>query len=847
MSDKHSSKTLTVGIACTEGKSAEAQQKLYEQIIAHTNEAILILDPQGLILEQNPAHRALTGYSDEELRGKRPVQLLGEGAFPQIMQELSRTGSYQTEASVRTRAGVLVTVDLSLVTVCDDAGKVLCHVALKRDITERKRAEEAIRESQDRFRQAAKNIQEVFYISDPELTQIIFISPAYEKVWGRTCKSLYENPRSFLDAIHPDDRERATAAAEKQEPAEYRIIQPDGSLRWIWDRAFPVRDEKGRIYRFVGIAEDITDRKQVEEALRRSEARLSEAQRVGRLGSWEWDIVKNEIALSDEMCNILGVPQQSASWNFETALGFVHPDDRESVNKSMREALHEEKPYNLDTRISRPDGSERIVHSQGEITFDDTGRPIRMVGTGVDITDRKRGEVVRQRLLSIMEATSDFVSTADVHGRVHYVNTAGRKLTGIVEKKDTTQMELPDFHPVWALRAIVDEYIPHASRHGFWRGETALLGPGGEEIPVSAVIMAHKTPAGEVSFLSTIMRDITERKQAEQALRFTQFVVDRVGDAAFWIKPDGGFSYVNDAACRLHGYSREELLSMKVFDLSPGYRVEVWSARWEEMKQHGSSTFEAIHRRKDGRVFPVEVTINFVELEGREYGCAFARDTTERRHVEEALHEERRRIARELHDGVGQSLTALSMNLAAVVGEAAKLHPRGRKAISESEALAEDCLRKIRTLSHLLHTPELDGMGLAGALRGYVHGFSSRSGIRVTFKMPRNFPRLPQEVETTLFRVVQEALTNIHRHSGSHTAALQLTRGASGVGLEVRDKGRGISSKIRKLSRDRIANSGVGLPGMQERMQQLGGKLEIHSSIRGTTVKGWLPFPERDR
>ena len=138
--------------------------------------------------------------------------------------------------------------------------------------------------------------------------------------------------------------------------------------------------------------------------------------------------------------------------------------------------------------------------------------------------------------------------------------------------------------------------------------------------------MAHKTPAGEVSFLSTIMRDITERKRAEQALRFTQFVVDRVGDAAFWIKPDGGFSYVNDAACRLHGYSREELLSMKVFDLSPGYRVEVWPARWEEMKRRGSHTFEAIHRRKDGRVFPVEVTINFVELEGKEYGlCVRAR------------------------------------------------------------------------------------------------------------------------------------------------------------------------------------------------------------------------------
>ena len=174
------------------------------------------------------------------------------------------------------------------------------------------------------------------------------LGPFYLDAFGKTPGASASYPQALCLALSPTALTAlgigcATAAAEKQEPAEYRIIQPDGSLRWIWDRAFPVRDETGRIYRFVGIAEDITERKRAEEALRRSEARLSEAQRVGRLGSWEWDIVKNEIALSDEMCNILGVPQQSASWNFETALGFVHPDDRESVNKSMREALHEER------------------------------------------------------------------------------------------------------------------------------------------------------------------------------------------------------------------------------------------------------------------------------------------------------------------------------------------------------------------------------------------------------------------------------------------------------------------------------------------------------------------------
>src|SRR5262249_45925814 len=150
------------------------------------------------------------------------------------------------------------------------------------DITDRLRAEKVLAESEQRFRQLAENIKEVFWMADPQVSEILYISPAYEQVWGRSCQSLYEQPRSFLDAVHPEDRERVRVASlEKHgrgEPTdeEYRVIRPDGTVRWVRDRAFPVKDAAGHVYRMVGIAEDFTEKKRAEETLKEADRRKDE-------------------------------------------------------------------------------------------------------------------------------------------------------------------------------------------------------------------------------------------------------------------------------------------------------------------------------------------------------------------------------------------------------------------------------------------------------------------------------------------------------------------------------------------------------------------------------------------
>ena len=202
--------------------------------------------------------------------------------------------------------------------------------------------------------------------------------------------------------------------------------------------------------------------------------------------------------------------------------------------------------------------------------------------------------------------------------------------------------------------------------------------------------------------------------------------------------------------------------------------------------------------------------------------------------------DERRRIARELHDSVGQALAALSMNLTTVRTDIERLK-KTAGTLADSEALVEEMTHEVRTISHLLHPPLLDEAGLASALQWYVEGFAQRSKIQVDLELPEDFDRLPQEAETAIFRMVQESLTNIHRHSESKFAKVRITRNGSDVRVEVEDRGKGMTPE-KQVELASVGIPGVGIRGMRERLRQLGGNLEIRSNGEGTTVVAHLPI-----
>jgi two-component system CheB/CheR fusion protein len=239
------------------------------------SDAVFVLDTRDRVLDANRAARSL--LPDPGGVRKQPLA----DVLPELARYLPAPpgGAAATELQLRA-AGPERFWDLHALPLIDRGATIGALVRLT-DVTERRRAEAELREAESRFRQLAQNIPGVFWMTDARAPQMLFISPAYEDVWGCTCQGLYEAPQSYLEGVHPDDRERVREAARRQlrgesTNEEYRVVRPDGSVRWVWDRGFPIRDQAGQVYRVCGIAVDVTARKQAEEALKEADRRKDE-------------------------------------------------------------------------------------------------------------------------------------------------------------------------------------------------------------------------------------------------------------------------------------------------------------------------------------------------------------------------------------------------------------------------------------------------------------------------------------------------------------------------------------------------------------------------------------------
>jgi PAS domain S-box-containing protein len=312
----------------------------------------------------------------------------------------------------------------------------------------------------------------------------------------------------------------------------------------------------------------------------------------------------------------------------------------------------------------------------------------------------------------------------------------------------------------------------------------------------------------------------------------------------------------NPGAQRIFGYSPTEAVGRPITIIIPAELHQEEREILDRLRKgERIDHFETVRLRKDGSRVNVSLTISPVrDNQGQVVGASkIARDISERRRFEQALKEnefsvrllkvqdeDRRRIARELHDGVGQLLAAISMNIGAVAREKHKLNSDTACRVEENAALIEQASADIRTVSYLLHPPLLDEMGLRSALAWYIDGFAERSKINVVREMAPDLERLPQDVELVIFRIAQECLTNIHRHAKGSSAVVRLSSADGRLTMEIRDNGQGIDEETQtKIASDKT--SGVGLRGMRERVLAIGGTFAIESNANGTTVLVTLP------
>jgi PAS domain S-box-containing protein len=594
--------------------------------------------------------------------------------------------------------------------------------------------------------------------ADPYEGRLLSVNEAFCHMTGYTREALLGKPFSAI--THPEEREanfeefQSLVRGDMQWfSTQKRYIRANGQTIWAQVDATMLRGEKGEPLHSLTIIQDITERKQTEEALRLSEARYRTAFESAATGMMLVSLDGYSLSVNRPLMDMLGYSEEEFhTLKFED---FTYPDDLDSNMDLYQQALA--------GKIDSYQLEKRFIHKRGHVVWgllsaglvrDDAGNPLYFVGQIQDITGRR-------------QATEE-------------------------------------------LRASEERFRLMAD--------------------TAPVMIWLAGPDGLVTFLNA------------RWLRFTGRDLDReLGDG--W-------------AAGVHPDDRSRCLST--------YRAALQARR--------DFTMEYRLRRHDGEYrWIVDTGVPRYSPDGTFLGyIGSSIDITEHRRTEEQLNrlsaqllrtqdDERQRIARELHDSTVQTISAVKLNLGRLrrhLGSDGASGGRFADVLDEGEELMDQAATELRTLSYLLHPPMLDDIGLAAAISWYVEGFARRSGLRIELEAPTDLGRLPAQVETSLYRIVQEALSNVHLHSGSKSARIRLNKRGNAVWLRIQDRGKGMPAAMTQnraggngaaleSASDGAAGApelGVGIAGMRQRLRQLGGRLEIRSTSHGTTITAVVPL-----
>jgi len=319
---------------------------------------------------------------------------------------------------------------------------------------------------------------------------------------------------------------------------------------------------------------------------------------------------------------------------------------------------------------------------------------------------------------------------------------------------------------------------------------------------------------------------------------------------------EGHYLLINKGYRGTFQFTQDQIIGKLDIEVFPPDQAAVFrGSDLRVLRARAPMEFEEVDFHDDGPHTSIVQKFPLFDEGGEIYAiCGLVRDITERKRAEDGLRllsgqllriqeEERRRISRDLHDSTGQNLVALATMLGQLSGSSHSIDRKSRVLISECLGLVDQCIREVRTLSYALYPPGLDESGLEDAIRDYVKSFTKRSGIHVKLEISPSVGPIERDIELALFRVVQESLTNVQRHSGSQEAKIRIDRN-SDLTLEVSDLGRGVSARIPSGKKELGFEAGIGIISMQEQVKLVGGRLAIDSTIHGTTVLVTIPLGE---
>ena len=619
--------------------------------------------------------------------------------------------------------------------------------------------------------------------------------------------------------------------------------------------------ENARLYSLA--QRELVERKQIEEALRESDHQMAEAQRLAQVGSWSWDIETDGLTWSDELYAIFGLEPDGFKPTYEAYLARVHPEDRDSTALGVIQCLQDRQPFSTRRRIVRPSGEVRTINSHGRLICDEKGKPQRMFGACQDITDSLKAEEARllaeQKYHEIFQNAGEGIFQSTPDGRYLVANPALARMHGFNSPEELIAERTDITRDAYVDPTRREEFKRILEANGFVNAfEFELARKDGEKIWASVNARVVRDENDITQYYEGTVRDITERKLSEQALQESEEryreLFENSRDAVYVHDMTGRYVSVNRAAEELSGFSRTEILGKHYSNfIVPNYLKTARENFCRKLDIPLETTYEAKIICKDGGRKSVEVSSRMIYRDGQPIGVqGTVRDMTERKMAQRALQHysrrlvhaqeaERENIARELHDEIGQALTAITINLQWMQRSGA-VNDIGQPRIRESIEVIDDALRRVRELSLELRPSMLDDLGLSAALSWYTSRYSERTGIStvVSGDLPRTI-NIGRPIETACFRIVQEALTNAARYSRASRIDVNIEKQNGTLRMTIADDGVGFVVK------DHL-NAGLatalGLRGMKERALAVGGKLTINSEVgKGTQIMLLVPTP----
>lgn len=890
----------------TERKIAEEalreSQDKFRTIFENAGVGMAVVAADGTYQDVNEHFCAILGRAREELLGMsfRDVTPPDDTEKTWVEHERIFRGqkdSFATEKRYRRPDGSTVWVNITMAPLRTGNGLVRSMISAVHDITERKQAEEALRRSEEDLRGILDNMIDTFYRTGTD-GRFVMASPSVrrllgldvEEILGRRAAEFHEDPEGRPKLLRALDRNGGIV-----QDYVVRARRADGRLVWISLNARYLRGEDGMIAGVEGVLRDVTDQIRTKKALQKSEALHKEAQRIARVGHWEWDIRNNKVRWSDEYRRIVGRSDFTPDFGVRKAIDtVVHPDDRRRVHDILDDAIARTGNYDAEFRIVQPGGSIRHVHTRAEVKYDKEGCAERVLGTTRDITHHKLAEdALREsenRIRLLLDSTGDGIYGIDREGRCIICNQASIRLLGYRKESDLLGKDLHAL--IHGVRADGKSYpIEECPAHiaiqtgkAMHAEDELLLRADGTGIPVD--YHAYPLRRGE-DIIGAVVRfdDVSARRQAERDLRKLSTAVEQSPAAILIAGPKGNIEYVNPRFELMTGHTLEEVQGwlLEWVNRDP-VDPDRFNRMWEAVEAGGAWRGEVCNLRKNGEVYWAATSLApVIDSAGKTINVLqVAEDISEKRRMDEQLqHAQKMEAIGQLTGGIAHDfnniLAVILTNLECLEEEL----PEESPGQDEQEEILDAAIRAVHRGADLTQR---------------LLAFSRRQYLKPE---PLNLAHVVSEMVDMLRRSLGETITIKTEFAGrSHTAMVDHNQfenailnlavnardamphggklnilvknvtvkrarpaGTSPiepgryVGVEVTDTGTGMTQDVVDRACEPFfttkrtgAGSGLGLSMVYGFVRQSGGYLVIESEVgAGTSVKLLLPATRAPR